>query len=292
VSSALCKVALWPVGFVTIFSPVASSAATLKPETLSSWEEYVRAATARMQERLNSNAPFLGIDEEPDRAAQLRSGEILVSPVGPHVPERVPSGLIHHWMGAAFIPNATLRNVLPVVRDYGHYKEIYHPAVIDSKAVTKSDSEDRFSMLLMNRSIILRTALDSDYRSTFFRVNDHRMYSISEATRIREIAGYGTDRQHELAEDEGSGIIWRIHSITRFEERDGGVYVEVEVMALSRDVPLSLRWMVDPIVRRISRESLLISLRQTQDAVLSSAGLTDRNAASAGVAMGGMSTFH
>jgi hypothetical protein len=291
VSSALCKVVLGAFACMTTLVAVTASAATLKPETLTTWEEYVRAATARMQERLNSDTPFLRSDEEPDRAAQLRSGEILVSPAGPHVPERVPSGLIHHWIGAVFIPNSTLHDVLPVVRDYGHYKEIYHPAVIDSKAVTKSDSEDRFSMLLMNKSIILRTALDSDYRSTFFRVSAHRMYSISEATRIREIAGYGTDRQHTLAEDEGSGMIWRIHSITRFEERDGGVYIELEAIALSRDVPLSLRWMVDPIVRRVSRESLLISLRQTQNAVLSSAGLVDRNA-SAGVTIRGMSAFH
>ncbi len=290
-SSALCKVALRAFACAMALVAVTASAATLKTETLSSWEEYVRAATARMQERLNTDVPFLWIDEEPDRASQLRSGEILVSPAGPHVPERVPSGLIHHWIGAVFIPNATLHDVLPVVRDYGHYKEIYHPAVIDSKAVTKSESEDRFSMLLMNKSIILRTALDSDYRSTFFRVSDHRMYSISEATRIREIAGYGTDRQRTLAEDEGSGMIWRIHSITRFEERDGGVYIEVEAMALSRDVPLSLRWMVDPIVRRVSHESLLISLRQTQDAVLSSARLADRNAGG-GVAVRGMSAFH
>src|SRR5579863_4066795 len=122
---------------MTILVAVTASAASLRPQTLSSWEEYVRAATARMQERLNSDAPFLRIDEEPDRAAQLRSGEIFVAPAGPHVPKRVPSGLIHHWIGAVFIPNGTLKDVLPVVRDYGHYKDIYHPAVVDSKAVTQ-----------------------------------------------------------------------------------------------------------------------------------------------------------
>jgi len=42
-------------------------------------------------------------------------------------------------------------------------------------------------------------------------------------------------------EGEGTGLIWR-----RFEERDGGVYVEVEAIALSRDVPASLRWLVEP----------------------------------------------
>jgi hypothetical protein len=267
------------MALVMLLCPVRASAATLKPETLTSWEEYVEAATARMQARLNSDAPFLWTDEAPDRSARLRSGETVVSPAGPHIPRRVPSGLIHDWIGAAFIPNATLPDVLPVVRDYRRYKEIYHPAVIDSRTLVKGESEDRFSMLLMNNSIVRRTALDSDYRSAYFRVNDQRMYSISETTRIQEIADFGTGRQRTLAEDEGTGLIWRIYSITRFEERDGGVYIEVEAIALSRDIPVSLRWMIEPIVRRVSRESLLTSLRQTQDAVRSSAGPVDRSAA-------------
>jgi len=50
-------------------------------------------------------------------------------------------------------------------------------------------------------------------------------------------------------------------STARFEERDGGVYVELEAIALSRDVPV--RWIVNPIVRRVSRNSMLLSLQQT-----------------------------
>ena len=49
------------------------------------------------------------------------------------------------------------------------------------------------------------------------------------------------------------------------------MYVEVEAIALSRDIPVSLRWLVDPIVRRISRSSLVTSLQQTGDAVRSGA---------------------
>jgi hypothetical protein len=63
-------------------------------------------------------------------------------------------------------------------------------------------------------------------------------------------------------------------SITRLEERDGPVYIGLEAIALSRDVPISLRWIVDPIVRRVSRNSLEISLRQTERAVQSRAALT------------------
>jgi hypothetical protein len=45
------------------------------------------------------------------------------------------------------------------------------------------------------------------------------------------------------------------------------VYVELEAIALSRDIPLAVRFVADPIVRRVSRNSLLISLQQTEDAM-------------------------
>jgi hypothetical protein len=256
-----------------------ASAANLNPETLKAWEEYVEVASAQIQERLSPGHPFLLSDEDPGRAAKLRSGEILVSPAGPYIPKRVPSGLIHDWNGEAFIPNATLLNVLRVVRDYDCYKEVYHPTVVDSRALAIGESEDQFSMLLMNKSLISTTALDSDFRSSFFRVNDQHWYSVSESMRIQEVADYGTSGQQMLPENEGTGLIWRIYSITRFEERDGGVYIELETIVLSRDIPILLRWIVDPIVRRVSRESLMTSFRQTEDAVRSAVEHRDRSVA-------------
>jgi hypothetical protein len=264
---------LWRSALVIFLFSGTASATNLKPETLIAWEEYVMAANAQMQERLSPDHPFLLSDEDPGRAVTLRSGKILASPADPHIPKRVPAGLIHDWNGEAFIPNATMHDVLPVVRDYGFYKKVYQPVVVDSRAIATSKSEDQFSMLLMNKSLISKTALDSDFRSSFFRVNEQRWYSVSESTRIQEIAGYGTDGQHTLPEDEGTGLIWRTYSITRFEERDGGVYIELEAIVLSRDIPISLGWIAAPIVRRVSRESLITSLRQTRDAVCSAAKL-------------------
>ena len=84
---------------------------------------------------------------------------------------------------------------------------------------------------------------------------------------IQEVADYGAAAEYLLSEDHGKGIIWRLYSFARYEERDGGVYIELEAIALSRDVPATLRWVVDPIVRRVSRSSLATSLHQTADAV-------------------------
>ena len=265
------KGAFWVSALVIIFFPSAARADSLKSETLKAWGEYIVTANAQMQERLKPDHPFISSDGDRDRAAKLKSGEILVSPGGQHIPQRVPSGLIHDWSGETFVPNATLNDVLPVVRDYDRYKEIYRPVVADSKAIVTGESEDQFSMLLINKSLASKAALDSDFRSSYFRIDDHRWYSIVEAIRIQEIADYGTRGQHTLPVDDGAGLIWRIYTITRFEERDGGVYIEAEAIVLSRDIPISLRWIVEPIVRRVSRESLLSSLRQTQDAVCSAA---------------------
>lgn len=258
------------LAFLTLLTPSALNAAELQPETLSAWNEYVQSADAAMQDRLRTGNPFMWADETPDRRRQLRAGEILVTAVGEHNPKKVPTGLIHHWMGAAFVPDAKLGDVLGVVRDYAHYKDYYNPSVVDSRTIQQGPATDRFSMLLMNQAFFLKTALENECESHFVPVGPGKWYSTSSTVRVQEIEGYRQPNEHKLAPDEGSGYIWRLHSIARYEERDGGVYIEIEAIALSRDIPAAVRWVVDPIVRRVSRTSLTTSLRQTRDAVGSS----------------------
>jgi len=170
--------------------------------------------------------------------------------------------------------------VLQVVRDYGRYKELYKPTVADSRVIATGEASDLFSMRLLYKSVFLKTALDTDYESGFVHVDDRRGYSISRATRIQEIEEYGAPAQHALKEGEGSGVIWRLFSIARYIERDGGVYIELEAIGLSRDIPASLRWIVEPIVRRVSRGSLSTSLQQTENAVRLHVEFAKRKAAS------------
>jgi hypothetical protein len=47
------------------------------------------------------------------------------------------------------------------------------------------------------------------------------------------------------------------------------VYLEIEAMVLTRDIPPSLRPLVDPIVHRLSINSLTTTLRETRVAVSS-----------------------
>jgi hypothetical protein len=204
--------------------------ATLKPEALKTWEDYVENASGGIRERANAPSDFLRIDATPAMAAKVHSGQIVVSPAVSHIPRKVPSGLIHHWIGTAFLPSTTIKDVAAIIRDYPRYAEVYAPHVL------------------------------------FVRVGDRRMYSVTQAKRIREIADYGTAKQHTLPEGQGTGLIWRLYSISRFEEREDGLYIETEAMALSRDIPSALRLVVEPIVRRVSREALETALRQTANA--------------------------
>jgi len=244
----------------------ASSGAQLKTETVKGWEQYVEEKN--VVTKPSPDNPFLLTGGDRDFWSELRSGKILVAPAGPNIPRRVPSGLVHDWIGTAFIPNATITQVLAAVRDYDRYKNIYRPGVVDSKLTETTEQEDHFSMLLMNQAMFLKKAVEGQYHASYFRVDDQHWYSVAESTRVQEIVGYGSANQQLLPEGEGTGLIWRVRSITRYEQREGGVFIQLDAMVLSRDVPCALRWMVDPIVRRVSRESVQLSLQQTRDAVI------------------------
>jgi hypothetical protein len=258
--------ALW---LPLLLAPASTMATELKPETIKAWDEYIRGANTRMKGRVQG-PHFLWTDESADRLNQVRHGEVVVSHVGERAPQSVPHGLIHDWIGAAFIPNVRIEDLFSVVRDYGRYKDFYGPSVVDSKPLSRAgESDERFSMVLLNQSLFLKKALESEYQSSYVKVDAHRWYGVSYSTRVQEIENFGRAGQRKLPPDTGSGLIWRLQSFSRFEERDGGVYVEMEAIALSREIPFSVRWMVEPIVRKVSRSSLLTSLHQTSEAVRS-----------------------
>ena len=251
-------------------------AAELKSDTVKAWDAYIHAENLRMQKRLEAHGRFPWIDEDADRSQRVREGEILVTPVGEHNPKRVPDGLIHDWIGAAFIPNARIQDVIAVIRDYGRYKDFYKPSVIDSKPLGQVGAQDKFSMRLLNNAVLSKVALDSEYESSFVPVDEKRWYGVAYTTRVQEIEDFGQPSERELPPDEGNGYIWRLYSLFRLEQRDGGVYFELEAVALSRDIPFAVRWMVEPIVRRVSRGSLETTLEQTCRAVHSTVEAANR----------------
>ncbi len=248
--------------------PLSGADLQLQPETLAAWNQYVEAAKCKMKARLKPGAQFLWMDEDQQRSARVRKGDIVVGPVDKqNNPLGVSSGLIHHWIGAAFVPNSSIADVFAVVNDYQKYKDIYTPSVVDSKSVSRNETEGRFKLMLQSKSHFVKTAFDGDYVSHDVQVDPKRWYSFSTTTNIQEIEHFRQANEKKLPAGQGSGVIWRLFSVNRFEERDGGVYVELEALLLSREIPNGLHWLVDPIVRRVGRSSLTTSLQQTGAAV-------------------------
>jgi len=257
----------WRFLMAALLFAVPASAANLKTETVSSWNDYLQTAEASLQQRVQPGSCFLWTFENPDRAAKVRAGEIIAAPAPGPNPKNVPGGLIHHWIGAIFLPGVTIGRVSEVTRDYDRYKDYYHPSVIQSTFVARDDATDRFSMRMMNKTFFVKSALDTDYAASYVRLDENRLYSVSRSTRIQEIERLGEAGEHKVPEGEGRGYVWKLFSIARLEQRDQGVYLELEAIALSREIPPAARFFVDPIVRSISRNSMLISLRETREAL-------------------------
>jgi hypothetical protein len=245
------------------------TAAELQPATSSAWEAYVARADQQMRARVASAGPFLWVDEAPGRKQRVQDGAILVGPgMGRSGTEAVPGGLIHHWLAAAFIPQANLSCVLGVAHDFARYKQFYGPAVVDSKPLSASGEHQDFSMRSLHHVLFITTAMESQFATMDFPVNAQRWYIVADSTRVQEIENYGQPNERFLPPSRGHGYTWRLHTITRYEERDGGVYVEMEAMALSRDIPAAIRWIVAPAIARFSQSEIMTSLRQTREAVL------------------------
>jgi hypothetical protein len=246
------------------------NAIELQPNTLRDWDDYIRKADSLIPPRLDGQRPFLWSDETPGRSSRLRRGEIEVAPVIERGSQSVTNGLIHDWIGAAFIPNATIGSLLSVVHDYDRYKDFYKPVVAESQTLACTETDQRFSMVWRRRVLLINAAMETQYQSHDVVLDGRRGYSIVSSTQVREIEDAGQAGEHLLPPGQGSGFIWRLHSIARWEERDGGVYLELQAIALTRDIPSSLKWLVSPVVNHLSINSLTASLRQTRDAVTSS----------------------
>lgn len=253
-----------------------SHAVDLKPETVKAWDEYVQSVNTQFQDRLNRDGHFLRVEEAPDRVSSLMQGQILAEPVAGNGHEKVPHGLIHDWYGAVFVPGATIQDALSVLGDYDRYQEFYRPTVVDSKLLERTKDDEKFSLLMISKVLFVTVALDAQYESHLTCLDEKRCYIVSYSVRTQQVKDYGRPNERTLPPDEGDGYLWRLYGITALEERDGGVLIENESIGLSRDIPASVRWLVNPIVNHLPRNSMTTGLKQTRDAVCAAAAMESR----------------
>lgn len=252
-----------------------ASAAELKQKTNSAFDRYVAATEARFANELRPGGTFLYIDGMNSDARQqaydqLKRGEILVEKLetkAPGVSPDVPDGIVHHWVGLIFIPGATLARTLPIVKDYDRRAELYKPDVSASR--TLAHNGDDFKMFLrLHQKRFTTVDFNTTYDVHWGSVDAGKVYSNSISTRIAEVKDPAKPDGEELPVGTGHGYLWRLNTYWRFEEKDGGVYLQCEALSLTRDIPTGLGWLLKPLVTSIPKQSLNRALGQTRNVVI------------------------
>jgi hypothetical protein len=250
--------------------------AELKPKTLEVFSQYVQLTESRIQSELVRPGAFLYIEglSEPRRSevlALLERGDVYMEQLRVRDSSGAeldpPHGIIHHWVGAVFIPRANLRQTLDLVEDYDHHQDIYKPEVVRSRLVLRDGNDFRIYYRLRKKKVITVT-LNTDHDVHYFPVDATHCYSRSYSTRIAEVANADQPGEHEKPVGHDGGFLWRMNSYWRFEERGGGVFVECESISLTRDIPTGLGWLIRPFITGIPRESLQMTMGSTRAALL------------------------
>jgi hypothetical protein len=239
---------------------------TLKPKTLQAFEDYIRDAEEAMQPALGGRGAFLWSDLNSNRSQQVKQGQISAQLWAGDWPVKIPNGLIHDWVGAVFIPGATVERVLALVQNYDDHKNIYHPEVMDSRLLSHEGNDFKIFLRVLKKKIIT-VVLDTDHDVHYTPLEEKRWFCRSYTTRIAEVEGVDTAKEKVLEPDTGYGFLWRLHSYWKFDEKNGGVTVECRAISLTRDIPMGLGWIIDPIVRNLPQESLIHTLDATRRAL-------------------------
>ena len=238
----------------------------LDPQTLAAFDAYIRNVETAMEKTLHGNGPFLWSELTPERSQQVSRGQVVAQFWSGRGPVKVPHGLIHDWIAAAFIPESTIDEVLAVIQDYDNHKNVYKPEVIDSRLISREGNNFQIYLRLLKKKIIT-VVLDTDHQVHYRPLDRTRWVCRSYTSKTAEVENPGSQNERVLPPDTGYGFLWRLCSYWRFEERDGGVVVECRAVSLTRDVPFGLGWAIEPIIQRLPKESLIKTLEDTRKAL-------------------------
>jgi hypothetical protein len=243
--------------------------------TVDAFDRYVRLTDARNDAELKQGTRLLWIDGLPEAArteahVALQRGEVEMRKLETRQSDGAtidcPGGLIHHWSGVVFLPGTKLQDVLAVLQDYDHHAEYYAPDVERSKLESRDGDHFR-AFLRFRRHKVITVVLDTEHDVRYFRDSESRAHSRSSAVRIAQVENPGKNGEREKTPGDDDGFLWRMETWWRMVEADSGVYVQSEVVSLTRDIPAGLGWLIGPFVTSIPKESLTFTLEATRRAV-------------------------
>jgi len=152
------------------------------------------------------------------------------------------------------------------MKDFEAYPKVYAPQVVQARILRQKDDDFQVRMRTRQKHVIT-VVLDMDLDIEFARLDAGHGYSISRSTQIAEIESPGTSKERALGPKENHGFLWRLNTYWSYEERDGGLYMQIETVSLSRAVPEGLAWAIKPFVESVPKESMEFTLKSTCDSL-------------------------
>ncbi len=148
--------------------------------------------------------------------------------------------------------------------DFNAYPRYYSPQVIQAKVISRY--YDHFQVLMrVRQKHVITVILDIADDVSFGGLDATHGYSLSRSTSVSEIESPGSPNERALSPSQDHGFMWRLNTYWTYEERDGGLYMQIESVSLSRSIPTGLGWIVGPYVQSVPRESLEFTLKSTCD---------------------------
>ena len=111
-----------------------------------------------MAERNAGSRPFLWVDESSETRRRVQNGELLITN---HDPRKVPQGMIHHWVGAMFVPNVTLDQVMSVLNGYDRYSEMYKPLIRKTSVIGQAGDTVKLNVLAAQKALSVTAAVET-----------------------------------------------------------------------------------------------------------------------------------
>jgi hypothetical protein len=250
------------LGLVVLFGEAGLVCAEPTAAAVAGYNGYVVAIEARLAQQHQSVGGFLVATGGRDMDARLRRGELIVEQLTPAKGPELPGAMLHHWRATAFVQGATVVELRRLMKDYSVYPRVYAPQVIWARVISGQGDHLQMEMRVRQKHVIT-VVMDTTYDVESGRLDEGHLYSASRSTEITEIDSPGTKNERMLSPREEHGFLWRQNTYWSYEERDGGLYMQIESVSLSRSIPTGLAWAVKPFVESVPRESLEFTLRST-----------------------------
>ena len=228
----------------------------VEKRTLDAFAAYMAEADRSVQARATA----------PESREYAGSGAPVIRAWDKKNPREVPDGLIHDWVGTAFVPGAKVADAVAVLKDVSRYPQIYSGDVLSAKLLKQEGDRLQTSFRVIRKKV-LTVVLETDYDVEYRRVSDSRTQVWSRSRRIAEVEDHGTATEKVKPPDTGWGFLWRLNTYWHLEEREGGLLMECRAISLTRGIPTGLGLIIKPMVTSLPMEALRGTLEKTRLAV-------------------------